>query len=498
MGRSGSILAQSGFTVVGIGFTTVVGFFFKIYVARELGAEVLGIYTICMSIITVISGLSPLGLGKASVKYISLYEANGNDYFLASLIYRSIIVTVLVSGLFFGLLLVGNDWVAQNILKNTSFLVAIKYVALLGVLFAIYGMLEMFFQGFQKVGNQVFVSMIRFSLKVGLSFCLIYLGFGLEGFLVGELLAVLLAIGIASTSIWKLMPAKGRNLSLSFRLSWDKRVINMAKSMLGIQLIGVLAGQLDKVLLGGFLSPKAVGLYSIVLSLAGFLLVLLNSVNKVLAPMFSELFSLNKYDDIRLLYLSSSRWILLLTAPLAISFLSIPHHYLMIFGSEYVGGSHILIIIVIGYIVNISFGPVGTIAEMTGLDRDLFKLQIINQIVVLSLFWFLIPPFGLVGAALSLAANQIIINCINAYLVFRKRRLTVIGWDYFQLLIVIGLYTFTLNYCDKLLFSGTSILSVTVNVLLSITFSVVYILGQSKLRSEISPIINRVKNYIWN
>ena len=76
-----------------------------------------------------------------------------------------------------------------------------------------------------------------------------------------------------------------------------------------------------------------------------------------------------------------------------------------------------------------SFGPVGTIAEMTGLDRQLFLLQIINQIIVLCMFWLLIP-FGLVGAALSLAVNHILSNCFNAYLIIRERRITVISWNY--------------------------------------------------------------------
>lgn len=499
MNRNNKILAQSGFTVIGIAFTTVVGFFFKIYVARELGAENLGIYVISMSMVTLISGLSPLGLGKAIVKFIALYNANGNDFFLTSLIYRSILSTVLTAVGFLGFLFLFNDFVAQTIFHDITLVGAVKFIALLSVLFALYGILEVIFQGFQQVSYQVLVSLIRFSLKIGISFSLIYFGFGLEGYLIGELVAVMLAITIASAAIWKLLPLKSRNLALSFRPPWDKRVIYMAKSMLGIQLIGISAGQLDKVLLGGFLSPKAVGLYSIVLSLAGFLLVLLQSVNKVLAPMFSELFTLNKYDDIRKLYLSSCRWILLLTAPLAISFLSISNQYLMIFGSEYVGGSQILVIIVLGYIINVSFGPVGTIAEMTGLDRQLLKLQIINQIVVLCLFWLLIPRFGLVGAALSLAANHIISNCVNAYLIFRERRITVISWNYLGFFILMGLYTMALNYCDELIFDTTSFLRIAFNLFLSITFSIVYIIGQRTLRNEINMIIIRFKEgYVRN
>lgn len=70
-----NIANQSSIFLLGTIFTLVVGFFFKFFLADQLGAEGLGIYSLGISIITVLSVFVSLGLGNGLVKYVSKYVA---------------------------------------------------------------------------------------------------------------------------------------------------------------------------------------------------------------------------------------------------------------------------------------------------------------------------------------------------------------------------------------------------------------------------------------
>ena len=96
----------------------------------------------------------------------------------------------------------------------------------------------------------------------------------------------------------------------------------------------------------------------------------------------------------------------------------------MAFGSEYEGSVWILLMIIaVGQFVNVFFGSVGNVLNMTGNERFSLIGMILGLVTNVVLAVILIPKYHAVGAALSCSAGIIVWNITLA--VFVKRQLNI-------------------------------------------------------------------------
>ena len=84
----GRISQQSGIVFAGTIFTAVLGYVFKVYLARALGAEALGIYALGMTIINFLGILNGLGLADSAVRFTALYQTSKRFGALRSLLWN--------------------------------------------------------------------------------------------------------------------------------------------------------------------------------------------------------------------------------------------------------------------------------------------------------------------------------------------------------------------------------------------------------------------------
>src|SRR5271165_2804379 len=84
----GHISRQSGVFFAGTIFTTALGYVFKVYLARVLGAEALGIYALGMTIISFLGILNVLGLPESAVRFVALYVTSKRFDALRSLLWN--------------------------------------------------------------------------------------------------------------------------------------------------------------------------------------------------------------------------------------------------------------------------------------------------------------------------------------------------------------------------------------------------------------------------
>src|SRR5712692_291395 len=75
--RIGSISRQSAVYFAGTILTAAAGYFFKIYLARRLGAEALGLYALGMSIVGFLGLFDSVGLPSAAARFVAEYSTRG-------------------------------------------------------------------------------------------------------------------------------------------------------------------------------------------------------------------------------------------------------------------------------------------------------------------------------------------------------------------------------------------------------------------------------------
>src|SRR5437763_6363487 len=88
----GHISRQSSVFFAGTIFTAAAGYFFKVYLARVLGAEALGIYALGMTIIGFLGIFNALGLPQSAVRFVSTYSATGKMEHLRGFLGRSLAI----------------------------------------------------------------------------------------------------------------------------------------------------------------------------------------------------------------------------------------------------------------------------------------------------------------------------------------------------------------------------------------------------------------------
>src|SRR5690349_6498632 len=76
--RMASISRQSVVYFAGTMLTTAMGFPFKIYLARRLGAQALGIYALGMTIVGFLGLFNGLGLPTAAARFVAAYRSRGD------------------------------------------------------------------------------------------------------------------------------------------------------------------------------------------------------------------------------------------------------------------------------------------------------------------------------------------------------------------------------------------------------------------------------------
>src|SRR5580700_6031795 len=105
----GQISRQSAVFFLGTLFTMGAGYLVKIYVARVLGAEQLGLYALGMTLVSLTQLLGTIGLNGTAARYVAVYSATGNLNELRGLLTRSVGIVVSLNLLLsFGLIFSGR------------------------------------------------------------------------------------------------------------------------------------------------------------------------------------------------------------------------------------------------------------------------------------------------------------------------------------------------------------------------------------------------------
>ena len=167
----------------------------------------------------------------------------------------------------------------------------------------------------------------------------------------------------------------------------------------GADLLGTIANQVDRVLVVGMLAPASFGLYVVAQSAAGILGVIPNAVNPVILPRMAG----HSNDEIVAVTGAATRMTLLImflaALPLAFggSFL-----LRLVYGDKFNGAGAILPFLLIEAIVD---GITAVLAQAflgAGMPGMVTFLQGCGVITAIPLLYFMIPRWGIQGAACAL------------------------------------------------------------------------------------------------
>lgn len=422
----------------------ILGFFFKLYLVHNLidCTFSLGIFALGISMIEFISPFSSFGFGAVSVRYIPKWNINNNvnkiNNFITFIGMFSLISSCLYAIVFY--LNQENIFSMLDINVNQkefiTFLSFLPFFLILMIVKNITSIINQFLIGFQEVKKTVvFSELIGFPLKFILVVLFIYFGFDLKGYLYAEIIS---AIFILFTFVYVLNNIISKNYRFKISLDWiNKRIIIYALTFFLLGFLAKFSYVIDKWLIQEYMSIKILGIYYMTFAFVDFLPFVLKSINKIFAPIISEMWEQKKLNELHSLYRFFTKWTLLLSYPMIFFIIFFSNDLLLLFGPEFIKGKNVLIILSIAHAFSISFGSVRTILQMTDHHVKIFIVTVFKTLIVILLLFILVPRYQMEGAAFSLAVGIIINNIFNYILLYRNLKFIPYSSDFWRVFMTI-------------------------------------------------------------
>src|SRR5581483_3792644 len=291
----GRVSRHSAVFFAGTIFTAATGYVFKIYLARNLGAEALGIFTLGMTIIGFVGVFSGLGLVQAAVRFIPNYIATGKLDLLRGFVIRSVLLLLACNMLVAAGLVLSGNLIAVHLYHAPALSQYVPLFAGLMIMTALNAFLAQVLAGFRHVARRtVITNFVGSPAMMVVAVILIMSGLQLRGYILAQAIGAVVVLGLLVVSCWKLMPGPARAFGAPVP-SLQRDVGIFSATVSGMNLLEFVIAQSDKVLIGIFLTTRDLGIYAMAAGLVTFVSIILQSVNQIFSPTIAGLHAKRDY-----------------------------------------------------------------------------------------------------------------------------------------------------------------------------------------------------------
>lgn len=177
-------------------------------------------------------------------------------------------------------------------------------------------------------------------------------------------------------------------------------ILALSLPMLMSATMTFIIGQTGVIMLGIFRPEAEVGYYSVAVRLATLTSFILQAINSMAGPKFSELYHSGKIDELFYVAQKSAKLIFWTTSPILLGFIILGKPILhLVFGAEFTVAYLPLLLLVLGQFVHSISGSTGLFMNMTGNQNVVRNILFIAAISNIGLNILLTPDYGIYGAA---------------------------------------------------------------------------------------------------
>lgn len=375
------------------------------YVSKVLGAENLGMYTYSFSIIAYLVLISDLGIRNYGSRKVAYCRENKNELqkFFWELFLQKFCISMLVFLFAFVYFFYIN--------KNEIFLIQIFYII---ISFLDISWLYQGLEDFKKI-------MLRNLILKLFLLVLIFLFIKEKNDLLKYTKLMIVVNLLGNLILWVKLPIPNLKLKNLKPFSHLKNSFLMFLPQVAITMYTTL----DRIMIGNMCNKKYVTYYDISNKMIIISMVLITTAGNVFLPKISNLYSSNKYEEIRELIKKSLNIFILIMFPLIFGILGITDNFIeLLFDKNYVEVTFLIkimsITIVFWTINNITGSH---ILMPMGKENKITFSVFLGCFVNLTLNYILIKKYNALGAVIATIITEGIVTIIQVY--FSK--------DYFQI-----------------------------------------------------------------
>jgi O-antigen/teichoic acid export membrane protein len=374
----------------------VLGVATSIIIARCLGPEAKGIYSLAALLPSMIVTLICLGVGPSTV-----YHVARNDFSARTAFGNNLILAIGIGALG---MVGGGAFVYFSALKVfPGVSQAYLYGALLLIpLHLAYSNLLHVLLGIQQFKRY---SVVTVAHSLFLLTCMALLLFALNRGVGGALLALGMAhLGIIAAQI---LMFRRTSIGISFKLDREyiRKVLSFGWKVQLANIIGFLNLRIDLILVNAYLGVAAVGLYSVGVGLVEKLWLIPNAASTILYPRVSAETDERKLKRVTPLVSRITLW---LTGAVALLLVLLCRPIiLLLYSTAYLGGVRAAQVLLVGIVAIAVSKPLAN--DLAGRGRPILNtyISLVALITNVTLNIIFIPRYGIVGAALASTASYV-------------------------------------------------------------------------------------------
>lgn len=400
-----------GIAFAGNLFVYAIRFAFGLVIARLLGAELLGLYSLGMTFPEVAGIIASLGLGTGIARYIPIALNQKDEARLWGIIQVGVAVPALVGLALALVIFLCADLISIQIYGQPALAPVLRLASWAIPLFALMAVLGAITQGFKRMEFKVYSEDITLNvLKLLLTVVLVGAGLGVMGATLAYVAALAATVVLLFVFVNRLFPLKRswqaakRNTRELFRFSLPVYLS---------QFVNQFSGSIATLVLGFFGTASGVGIFTTALRVSAIGNLFYFSLMRIATPMVSDLHSQGKIDQLERMYQTMTKWGMAFNLPVFLTTVIFAQPLLSIFGQEFVAGAAGLTILAFAALVDASTGVCGTIVTMTGHSKISLANSVISLVVGLGLNLLLIPRWGMAGAAAASTFCVILLNALR-------------------------------------------------------------------------------------
>ena len=398
---------------------TALAFMLNIILARTLGVDDVGLYFLVLSVITILATVSRLGLDNVVTRFIASEVSKQNLEAVKGIYEKSFITVFVVSSLIGFFLFLAAPWFSIRIFSNEDLVEPFRLISFCIVPISLFVLLGHALQGMERVKESVLVSSFLHPFVTIVFVALLVPIWGLEGALLACLSGAI-ATALIGLGIWKKNTCELNDVKSVFPLC---ELFKPAVPLFWVAILNIMVVKSSVLLLGAIGSVADVAVFNVAERTAALLSFIMFSINAYVAPRFAAMYAKGERSMLQDLARKSTYLATLLASPILLAFLVFPEAILLLFGEEFSIGWPVLIILAVGYFFNVITGSVGYLCIMCGYERLFRNAVFVSAAINVILNLVLIPEFGVIGAAISMATAIVVQNLIAVCIVWKKLKI---------------------------------------------------------------------------
>ncbi|MBN1386569.1 flippase [Candidatus Woesearchaeota archaeon] len=403
----------------------VLGYFTRMFLARNLSLEDFGLFYSLLTFFMFIQLFADFGYGLTLAKYVPDFLARKKKRLSDSSFFHVFMIKMVLSLCFAAVLYLFSDWLA---LEYFGIRIVKRMIVLFIMILFANNILEFIFQVYISLQDMFKYSINYLASKaLFLIFIIAFFdaGFNADALLPTYAYLMSLCLVLAGTVIPMYVSINPSRILFSFDRILFRRLTRFAFPTMLSSMGGMIIGYIDVIILTFFVTLDQVGIYNTVLPTILMIGYLNGAIVTVFLPMVSEMWAKKDVAKIRKGLSLIYKYSILFTVPCSIlSFFYADVILDLLFGPEYIAGALAMKILSFGVcllglsLVNFSvLSGIGRPEKVTVINLTTAGINAVLNIL-------LIPFYGIEGAALTTTLSYLIMflwsyNSVKNYLNFK-------------------------------------------------------------------------------